>query len=112
MQLVRHLGIGNAIVESAAPYRNSKRRGKEGIRGCQIDLLIQTARTAYVIEVKRKGFIGEEIVEEVEEKVRRLPLRKGLSARPVLVYDGELLPSVEGTGYFDAIINARQLLDL
>ena len=112
MQLVRHLGIGNAIIESAAPYRNSKRRGKEGIRGCQIDLLIQTARTAYVIEVKRKGFIGEEIVEEVEEKVRRLPLRKGLSARPVLVYDGELLPSVEGTGYFDAIINARQLLDL
>ena len=110
MQLVRHLGIGNAIIESAAPYRNSKRKGKDGVRGCQVDLLIQTARTAYVIEVKRKRFIDEEIVAEVEEKVRRLPLRKGLSARPVLVYDGELQPSVEGAGYFDAIINARQLL--
>ena len=65
-----------------------------------------------MIEVKRKRFIDEEIVAEVEEKVRRLPLRKGLSARPVLVYDGELQPSVEGTGYFDAIINARQLLEV
>ena len=65
-----------------------------------------------MIVVKRKRFIDEEIVAEVEEKVRRLPLRKGLSARPVLVYDGELQPSVEGTGYFDAIINARQLLEM
>ena len=112
MQLVRHLGVGNAIIESAAPYRNSKGVGKGGVRGCQVDLLIQTARTAYVIEVKRKRFIDEDIVAEVEEKVRRLPLRKGLSARPVLVYDGELQPSVEGTGYFDAIINARQLLEM
>ena len=110
MQLVRHLGIGNAIVESAAPYRHSKRKGHDGVRGCQVDLLIQTARTAYVVEIKRKRFIDEEIVAEVEEKVRRMPFRKGLSARPVLVYDGELLPSVEGSGYFDAIINARQLL--
>ena len=110
-QLVRLLGVGNAIVESAAPYRNSKRKGKGGVRGCQVDLLVQTARTAYVVEVKRKRFIGGEIVAEVEEKVRRLPLRKGLSARPVLVYDGELLPSVEGCGYFDAIVNARQLLE-
>ena len=112
MQLVRHLGIGNAIVESAAPYRNSKRAGKGGVRGCQVDLLIQTARTAYVIEVKRKRFIDEGIVAEVEEKVRRLPLRKTLSARPVLVYDGELLPSVEGCGYFDAIVPASDLLGL
>ena len=112
MQLVRHLGIGNAIVESAAPYRNSKRAGKGGVRGCQVDLLIQTARTAYVVEVKRKRFIDEGVVEEVEEKVRRLPLRKTLSARPVLVYDGELLPSVEGCGYFDAIVPASDLLGL
>lgn len=112
MQLVRHLGIGNAIVESAAPYRHLKRKGHDGVRGCQVDLLIQTARTAYVVEIKRKRFIDEEIVAEVEEKVRRMPFRKGLSARPVLVYDGELLPSVEGSGYFDAIVNARQLLEV
>lgn len=112
MQLIRHLGIGNAIVESAAPYRNLKRRGKGGVCGCQVDLLIQTARTAYVIEVKRKRFIDDDIIAEVDEKVRRMPLRRGLSARPVLVYDGKLQPSVEGTGYFDAIINARQLLEM
>lgn len=111
MQIIPLLGIGNAIVESAAPYRNNKRIKGDDVRGCQIDLLVQTARTAYVVEIKRKRFIGEEIENEVEEKIRRIPLRKGMNVRPVLVYDGELSPQVEGTGYFDAIINAGQLLE-
>ena len=46
------------------------------------------------------------------EKIRRLPLRVGMSARPVLVYDGELAPAVSGRGYFDAIIPARKLIGL
>ena len=103
MDLLPYLHIGNAVVESAAPYRGS---------GCQVDLLIQTARTAYVVEVKRQREIGAAIIDEMERKLRQIPLRKGLSARPVLVYDGELSPSVEGCGYFDAIIPARKLLGL
>ena len=103
MDLLPYLHIGNAVVESAAPYRGS---------GCQVDLLIQTARTAYVVEVKRQREIGAAIIDEMERKLRQIPLRKGMSARPVLVYDGELSPSVEGCGYFDAIIPARKLLGL
>jgi len=110
MDLVPYLGIGNATVESAAPYRNV-RKGRDGKgAGCQIDLLVQTPRTAYVVEIKRKNRIGPEIEDELEEKMRRLPLRKGMSRRPVLVYDGELDPSVEGSGYFAAIIPAGKLL--
>ena len=44
--------------------------------------------------------------------MKRLHLRKGMSPRPVLVYDGELEPSVEGSGFFDAVIPAEKLLGL
>lgn len=80
--------------------------------GCQIDLLIQTSRTAYVVEIKRQKEIGPEIEEEVRRKIARLPLRSGVAPRPVLVYDGNLAPTVEGTGFFDAVIPARKLLGL
>ena len=105
-QIIPFLYLGGAVVESAAPYRNS--RGGDG--GCQIDLLIQTPRTAYVVEVKRKREIGREIEDEVADRIASLPLRSGMSARPVLVYDGNLSRTVEGDGYFDAIIPARKLL--
>ena len=112
MELVPFLGLGNSVVLSAAPYRH-ERLSRDGEKhGCQIDLLVQTARTAYVVEVKRKKSIGVEIEDEVESKIKRLPLRKGVSARPVLVYDGELDGAVEGNGYFDAIVPARKLLGL
>ena len=110
MSLIPHLHIGGAIVESAAPYRNM-RNGEGGKKAdCQIDLLIQTARTAYVVEIKRQKEIGPEIEDEVRRKIARLPLRAGMTPRPVLVYDGRLAPSVEGTGFFDAIIPARKML--
>jgi len=112
MELVPFLGIGNATILSAAPFRHV-RRGRDGSdRGCQVDLLIQTPRTAYAVEVKRKARLGREVEVEMEERLSRLPLRKGVSARPVLVYDGELDPVVEGDGFFDAIVPASKLLGL
>ena len=109
MSLLPFLHIGNVIVESAAPYRNM-RRGSDAGSGCQIDLLIQTPRTAYVVEVKRRREIGPEVMDEVERKIKRLPLRKGMMPRPVLVYDGELHPAVEASGFFDAVVPAQKLL--
>ena len=101
MDVVPHLGLGAAIVESAAPFRN---------KHCQIDLLVQTARSAYVVEVKRKQKIDSSIEEEVERKVKSLKVRRGASVRTVLVYDGVLEPRVEGAGFFDAIVRAGKLL--
>ena len=110
MSLLPYLHLGNSLVESAAPYRNA-RRDAEGVKcGCQIDLLIQTPMAAYVVEIKRVREIGESIISEMQERLSRLPLRKGMSARPVLVYEGELAPAVEGSGFFDAIIPAEKLL--
>lgn len=110
MSLVPFLHLGNSIVESAAPYRNARRIAGNGSGGCQIDLLIQTPMTAYAVEIKRKREIDESIIREMQDRLSRLPLRKGMSSRPVLVYEGELAPGVEGMGYFDAIIPAEKLL--
>ena len=110
MSLIPYLHLGNSIVESAAPYRNARRDAEGNKSGCQIDLLIQTPMTAYVVEVKRKREIDESIISEMQGRVARLPLRRGMTPRPVLVYEGELAPYVEGSGYFDAVIPAAKLL--
>lgn len=107
MEIMPYLHLGGAVVESAAPYQHS-RDSRGG--GVQIDLLVQTARTAYIIEIKRQNRIGREIEAQLEEKMNRLRARKGMSVRPVLVYAGELSGEVEGDGFFDAIIPAERLL--
>ena len=88
-----------------------KGRNGKGI-GCQIDLLVQTPRAAYVVEIKRRNEIGAEIEKEVAERMKRLPLRRGMSKRPVLVCDGHVDPAVEADGFFSAIIQGRRLLGI
>jgi len=103
------LGIGKATITSVAPYRRTGSRNGAR-RGLQVDLLLQTRRTAYVIEVKRKREIGREVIREMDEKIKLLPKRPGVSVRTALVYEGTLSPVVEADGYFDAIIPFRRLL--
>jgi len=78
----------------------------------QVDLLIQTRRALYVVEVKRKREIGRDIIDEVDKKVRTIKRPEGVSARTALVYDGHLSPVARADGYFDAIVPFRELLGL
>ena len=64
----------------------------------------------YVVEIKRRREIPAGIIEEVKSKIDRLPLRRGLSVRTALVYDGELAPSVIRRGWFDFLVPADTLL--
>ena len=105
--LFRHLGIERSLVLSAAPY---VQRGTKRGEGCQIDLLIQTRRTVYVVEIKRRKEIGAEIMDEVAEKVRRLKVAAGVSVRTALVYDGRLSPRIEAEHGFDVLVSANRLL--
>ena len=107
-QLIRPLGIGRAHVLSCAPYR---RTGKLA-DGVQVDLMIQTQRATYVIEVKRKREIGHEVIKEMERRVAKIPRKEGRSIRTALVYEGHLAPIVEAEGYFDAIVPFKELLGL
>lgn len=105
--LLPQLHVDTALLTSAAPHRIvSRKKGEE----CQIDLLIQSKRFWYVVEIKRKRYIGRDIVDEVSKKVSRLPHPKSISIRTALVYEGELSKAVEGDGYFDALVPIENLL--
>ena len=105
--LLGPMNVRNALVESAAPYRRGKNKAGAGV---QIDLLVQTKRAHYVVEVKRQREIGREVIGEVESKVAKFGHPQGKSIRTALVYDGALAPIVETDGYFDALIPFRSLL--
>ena len=107
--LVRHLHLEKTRILSMAPFRKFP---KDVERGCQIDCLIQTKRSLYVVEIKRKSEIGEEVIDEVERKISRLPYDRKLSVRPVLVYAGRLSPSVTEENYFASVVSASELFGL
>ena len=66
----------------------------------------------YFVEAKRKLKIETSVVREVDEKTRRVSRPTGVSARAALVYDGELAPTIETDGYFDAVVPFTKLLGL
>ncbi len=102
------LGIDGATLLSAAPYRRAKIR--DGTKGVQVDLLLQTQTTAYVVEIKRQAAIGETVADEIKEKAARLGFRSTTSVRTVLVYDGALAPRLRTEHLLDFIIPAERLL--
>ena len=106
--LFRFLGLDHSLVLSAGPYAQ---RGTKRGDGCQIDLLIQTRRTLFAIEIKRRKEIGAEVMDEMTQKIERLRVAKGVSIRTALVYDGRLSPRVEAEHGFDVIIPASLLLE-
>ena len=105
-ELIPSLHLGNALIESAAPYR------RMGDAGVQIDLLIQTRRALYIVEIKRQREIGREVEREVEQKVERIGKHEGKSIRTSLVYEGHLAPIVEADDFFDSIVPVQDLMGL
>ena len=108
--LLELLGLASSLVVSAAPFRRISSSIAGG--GVQVDLLLQTRRSVCLVEIKRRREIGREVIDEMAEKVQRLPRRKGVSVRTALVYDGHLAPIVEADGYFDSIVPFRSLMGL
>lgn len=106
-ELLPFLHLAGKQILSAAPYR-TRRNGNDS--GCQIDLLVQSRKSLCVVEVKRQNEIGEEVEHEVAQKLRRLKIRDGMSVRTALVYDGHLAKSVQGSGFFDALVPFSALL--
>ena len=108
-QIIHRIGLDQTLILSAAPYvQNPTARAA----GCQIDLLVQTRRMLYVVEIKRRESVGEWVVSEVEEKLSKLKTPSNVSVIPVLVYDGNLSRRVPADGYFGCVISARELLGL
>jgi hypothetical protein len=72
--------------------------------------MLQTRRSIYVVEVKRRNELGHEVVDEMEEKISRIRRPRGVSMKTALVYDGHLAKTVEADGYFDAVIDIRDVM--
>ncbi len=81
--------------------------------GCQIDYLIQTRfHNLYVCEIKfSKDRIGKKIIEEMEEKTKRLKVPRHFSIRPVLIHVNGVEERVLDEMYFDKVIDFGQLLE-
>lgn len=109
--LIPLLHLSDVLLTSAAPYRKSAVPSKRQ-PGAQIDLLLQSRRTNYIVEIKRKNEIGRSIIDEVDKKVSALTRPRSISVKTALVYEGQLAPIVETDGYFDAIISAEDLLKI
>lgn len=107
MELVPFLNLEGVPILSAAPFRKKGRKRGDGV---QIDLLLQTRKAVFVVEVKRRREFGEEIEAEVAHKVERLPVPRGRSVRTALVYEGRLAPVVRGNAWFDALVPFEKLL--
>ncbi len=110
-ELLPELHLQGVMVKSAAPYVKKGSR-KTGEAGCQVDLLVQTASSVYVVEIKRKAHIEYDVIDEIKEKCRHVPRPRDVSLRTALVYSGELAKSVVAAGYFDAIVPFARLIGL
>lgn len=101
------LQISSSSVFSAAPYFQHQTKRQ---KGCQIDLLIQCRYSVYICETKFRQKITPEVIDEVMEKITRLGIPKGISIRPVLIYQGDLSPQIERANFFTNLISFEQLL--
>jgi len=106
-EILPRLGLDHSLILSASPY---VRRGEKG-EGVQIDLLIQTCRTLFLVEIKRRQHIEAGIADELAQKINRLPVPSGKSVRTALVYEGTLAPSIKANHVFDFLVPFGELLE-
>jgi len=105
------LGLANALVVSAAPYRKGPDKRRR-TKGCQIDLLIQTKQTVCLVEIKRRKSLGNEVVKSMDAALSCLSRPKGVSFRTALVYSGSLAATVRAGGYFNATVDVGEMLGI
>jgi len=106
-EIYKELNLNTHSIQNAGIFFQSKSDRREA---CQIDILIQTKNTLYVVELKARRDVDVSVIKEVQEKVRKLKYPSSFSIRTVLVYSGELSPEISEAEYFDKIIKFGDLL--
>lgn len=107
--IIEKLGIDPLALTFFGPYFQQK---TNKLAGCQIDLLLQTrTNLLYVCEIKfSKNYIGAEIISEVKEKIKRMPIPKGYSVLPVLIHVNGISDALEDTQFFPYILDIAELV--
>lgn len=106
--IINMLNIPSESIMAIGPYFQRKTARQEG---CEIDLLIYTRFTLYVCEIKFRKIIKGDVINEVQEKIRRLKRAEAISIRPVLIYQGKLDFTVSQSDFFAYKINFSDILD-
>lgn len=109
--LHKFLEISEMEVLSSNPYFQNKTTTQDS---CQIDYLIHTKfNNLYVCEIKfSRNPIGNLIIKEMEQKIKKIKRPKGYSIRPILITANGATEELESEQYFDKIINFDNLLNL
>ena len=100
------IGLEGKLIKSASPYFRKKSATSPGL---QIDLLLQTQKAIYVIEIKRNKKISASIEQEMQEKIAKLRIPRTKSIRTVLVFEGEIAPEVQEEDFFDYLVPIEKL---
>ena len=108
-RIIDILNIPSHDLLTASPYLQTKTIKR---KKCQIDLMIQTKfNQLYICEIKfSKNELGNEIINEVKNKIDSLERPKGFSCRPVLIHVNGVTESVIEKDYFSHIINFSDFL--
>ncbi len=108
-RIKRILGIKNEEIVNDNPYFQKKtlRQG-----ACQIDYLIQTTTSLYIIEIKfSRNKIKSGIINQVKEKINRLNNPTNLSIRPVLIQVNGTEEALRKSDFFVKIIDFSAFLE-
>lgn len=105
--VIEHLKIAPESIISAAPFFQHKTKRHDA---CQIDLLIHTRSSVYICEIKFRASVELSVINEVKQKIKRLAGTRGLSIRPVLIYQGVLAPGIKASDFFSQLISAGDFL--
>jgi len=79
--------------------------------GCQIDYLVQTRYSLYVVEIRFSlNPVPFDVIEQVQRKIESLIIPRNLSVRPILVHVNGVADSVRDQDHFDRIIEFGALV--
>jgi hypothetical protein len=99
---------GHEII-NAGPFTQ---RQTTRLKGCQIDLLIQTKKTFYICEIKCRKQINSSVDDEIKNKIFNLQIPKGYSARGVLIFCGDLAEDLEQSQNIDYKISLTEIMNI
>ncbi len=107
--LCKILKIETHEIVMAGPFFQ---RATQRQKGCQIDLLIQTRHhTLYLCEIKFNiSEIKKQVIEDVEQKIKRFSFPRGYSIRPVLIHVNGVSQNVIDNDLFSQIVDFSEFL--
>ena len=96
------LSVNSEDVLRAAPYQ---------IKGLQIDLLVETRRYFYIVELKfHLKPLGMDVIKSMKQKVDRFPCPANKSVRTAIIHINGAEEKVKNNDYIDICINISDFL--